>query len=305
VNKPVSIFRTYKIDLEQFNRWNFNGTYLGSGSHLAFNSEFKNQWMFDLNLIFHSSAIDTKILRGGYEMMMPYSLMSFGGLHTDYSKKIALGMDYSYEYNGNNSAKNYEVKPSVTFRPFRTFTIRLSGDYIDNNDNLQYVAEASYLTTPRYILGTIDQKTMGLTLRLALNITPEFSIQYYGSPFISTGSYSQFKYVTNPMADVYTDRFTIYPNQALSGEEVMLDENNDMVPDYSIPNPDFNFHQFRSNFVAKWEYRLGSYIYFVWSSERTGNTTSSKATLKESYKELRSIFPKNIFLIKFNYWFSL
>ena len=261
--------------------------------------------MFDANLIFHSSAIDTKILRGGYEMMMPYSLLSFGGLHTDYSKKVALGMDYSYEYKGNNSAESYELKPSVTFRPFRTFTIRLSGDYIDNNDNLQYVAERSYSGEPRYILGTIDQKTMGITLRLALNITPEFSIQYYGSPFISTGSYSEFKYVTNPVADAYNDRFTIYQNPVLSGTEYLLDENNDMIPDYSIQNPDFNFHQFRSNFVAKWEYRLGSCIYFVWSSERTGNSMSSDATLKESFKELRSIFPKNIFLIKFNYWFSL
>ena len=72
VNKPVSIFRTYNIDLEQFNRWNFNGTYLGSGGHLAFKSEFKNQWQLDANLIFHSAAMDTKILRGGYDMMMPY-----------------------------------------------------------------------------------------------------------------------------------------------------------------------------------------------------------------------------------------
>ena len=29
--------------------------------------------------------------------------------------------------------------------------------------------------------------------------------------------------------------------------------------DYSIDNPDFNFHEFRSNLVAKWEYRLGSF----------------------------------------------
>ena len=34
VNQPVSIFRTYDISLEQFNTWNFNGTYLGSGGHL-------------------------------------------------------------------------------------------------------------------------------------------------------------------------------------------------------------------------------------------------------------------------------
>ncbi|MDP4224199.1 MAG: DUF5916 domain-containing protein, partial [Bacteroidota bacterium] len=40
VNKPVSIFRTYSITLEQFNSWNFNGTYLGSGSHLSATGEF-------------------------------------------------------------------------------------------------------------------------------------------------------------------------------------------------------------------------------------------------------------------------
>ena len=74
---------------------------------------------------------------------------------------------------------------------------------------------------------------------------------------------------------------------------------------YSIDNPDFNFHQFRSNFVAKWEYRLGSFIYLVWSTEKTGNNGSSEASFGDSYKMLRSVFPKNIFLIKLNYWFSL
>lgn len=305
VNKPVSIFRTYNINLEQFNSWNFNGTYLGSGGHLAFKSEFKNQWQMDANIIFHSSAMDTKILRGGYDMMMPYSLLSFGGLHTDYSKKVVLGLDYRYEYRGNNSAKSFELKPGITFRPFRTFKIGLTGELVNNTDDLQYVATKDYLSEKRYILGTIDQRTIGITLRLDLNITPEFSIQYYGSPFISQGSYSEFKYVTDAVADVYDDRFTIYDNIVLSDGNYLLDENNDMVPDYSIADPDFNFHQFRSNFVAKWEYRLGSTIYLVWSSEKTGYTGDSHATIKESYKELRSIFPNNIFIIKFNYWFSL
>jgi hypothetical protein len=238
-------------------------------------------------------------------MMMPYSLLSFGGLHTDYSKKVVVGLDYSYEYKGNNSALSYELKPGVTYRPFRTFTIGVSGDFIDNNDNLQYVATKVYNSEETYILGTIDQKTVGLTLRLNLNITPEFSIQYYGSPFISTGSYSEFKHVTNAVADVYSERFALYNNVVLSDGNYQLDENDDLVTDYSIPNPDFNFHEFRSNLVAKWEYRLGSFIYFVWSSERTGNTGSSQATFTESFKELKSIFPNNIFLIKLNYWFSL
>jgi hypothetical protein len=216
-----------------------------------------------------------------------------------------VGLDYSYEYKGQNSALSYELKPGITYRPFRTFKIRVSGDFIDNNDNLQYVATRAYNSEARYILGTIDQTTMGVTLRLDLNITPEFSIQYYGSPFISKGSYSEFKHVTDAAAEEYNDRFELYNNVVLSDGNYLLDENGDMVADYTIANPDFNFHQFRSNFVAKWEYRLGSTIYFVWSSERTGTSPSSQASLQESYKELRSIFPNNIFLIKFNYWFSL
>lgn len=305
VNKPVSIFRTYKFDLEQFNHWNFNGTYLGSGSHLAFTSEFKNQWSLGLNLIFHSGAIDTKILRGGYDMMMPWSISSFGELLTDYTKNIAAGLDYRYEVKGNNSARSYELKPGIRFRPVRRFRIGITTDLYINNDDLQYVATRSFQNEGRYILGTINQRNLGITIRLDLFITPEFSIQYYGSPFISTGSYSKFKYVTDPTAKDYNDRFVLYDNVVLSDGNYLLDENNDMVSEYSIPNPDFNFHQFRSNFVAKWEYRLGSNIYFVWSSERTGTTGASHSSIRGSFKELRNIFPNNIFLVKFNYWFSL
>ena len=305
VNKPVSIFRTYNIGLEEFNAWNFNGSYLGSGGHLSFTSEFRNQWSFKTNLIYHSKALDTKILRGGNDMIMPYTILSFGGLHTDYSKKVTVGFDYSYEYTGNNSAISYQIQPGITIRPFRKFKIGITGNYIDNHDNLQYVATRDYLSEQRYILGTIDQKTLGLTLRMDLNLTPEFSIQYYGSPFVSMGTYSEFKYVTNSVADVYEDRFTLYNNVILSDGNYLLDENDDLVIDYSIPDPDFNFNQLRSNFVAKWEYRLGSFIYFVWSSERTEKTGTSETSIKDSYKQLRSIYPNNIFLIKLNYWFSL
>ncbi len=307
VNKPVSIFRTYKIDLEQFNNWNFNGSFLGSGSHLAFTSEFRNQWSLSLNMIYHSDATDTKILRGGYDMMMPYYLYSFGGLHTDYSKNVVLGVDYTWQRRGNNSSMYYELKPGITYRPFRRFKIGLTADYLDNNDDLQYVDVVSGDNLPdmKYILGTITQKNYGLTLRLDLNLTPEFSILYYGSPFISKGKYNNFKHVTDPEADSYSDRFALYDRVEPYDGGYRLYEDGGVNSYYTIDNPDFNFHQFRSNLVAKWEYRLGSYIYFVWSSDMTGISGSSDATMNQSLRELKNTASKNIFLVKFNYWFSL
>jgi hypothetical protein len=305
VNKPVSIFRTYRFNLEQFNTWNFEGRFLGIGSHLAFNSEFRNQWALNLNLIYDSEAINTRVLRGGYDMLMPFSLYSFGNLRTDYSKNVSAGIEYSYEYGGHNSVVRYQLSPGITIRPLRTVKINISADYENNLNDLQYIQTLDYQSNKRYILGAIEQRTFGLTFRMNLNLTPEFSIQYYGSPFISRGSYSEFKYVTNPEAESYSDRFNIYKNAVSEDAYIRLDENGDDVTDYSIGDPDFNFHQFRSNFVAKWEYRLGSFIYLVWSAGKTGQNDLSGASLSESYKQLKDVYPNNIFLIKLNYWFSL
>ncbi len=306
ITQPVSIFRLYSVSLEQFNTWNFNGEYLGSGSHLSFTSEFKNKWGFSTNLIYHSKTLDTKILRGGYDMIMPFSLESFGSVNTDPSKKLTASVAYSYQYTGNNSAVSYQVGPGITYRPVNNLKIGITTNYINNHDQLQYITTSFAMPGNRYILGTIDQKTLGLTFRIDLNLTPEFSIQYYGSPFISRGSYSQLKYITDPRAKSYNDRFIVYQDPLLSeGTYQLFDYTNGPRLDYSIDNPDFNFHEFRSNLVAKWEYRLGSFIYFVWSSERSGSTNDSHASLANSYKQLRSIFPNNIFLIKLNYWFSL
>ena len=305
INKPTSIFRAYNISLEQFNTWNFDGLYLGSGGHLQFTSEFLNQWGFSTNLIYHSKTLDTKILRGGNDMIMPFNIMSFGSVNTDMSKKFTAGVAYSYEMRGNNSAVSYGLEPGITLRPFSALKIGLTANYSDNQDRLQYVTTRNFVDEKRYILATIDQKTLGLTFRVDMNLTPEFSIQYYGSPFISRGTYSEFKRVTAPEASVYDDRFAVFNNAQLIGDSYGLDENNDMVPDYYVGNPDFNFHEFRSNLVAKWEYRLGSFIYLVWSSERSGVTSFSDTTIGDSYRQLRDVFPNNIFLIKLNYWFSL
>jgi hypothetical protein len=185
--------------------------------------------------------------------------------------------------------------------------IGVTGTFEGNHDELQYVATRDLLLTgKRYILATIDQKTLGLTFRVDLNLSPEFSVQYYGSPFISRGTYSELKRVTDPEAKNYEDRFALYQNPVLyDGVYDLSDYDGGWPAFYSVDNPDFNFHQFRSNLVAKWEYRLGSFIYFVWSSERTGSNSSSSASIGDSYRYLGDVFPNNIFLIKLNYWFSL
>jgi hypothetical protein len=305
ITKPVSVFHTYSIDFNQFNTWNFNGTYLGSGAKLSFYSEFVNNWIFTNDLVYLTGATDTRFLRGGPQMEIPFTVTESGHLSTDLSKRVVFNIGYTYQGRGNNSGTYYSVEPGISVRPFQILRIGLSASIMKNRDLLQYITTLDYNSSDRYIFGTIDQNTVGLTFRADLNITPEFSIQYYGSPFISRGSYSEFKYIADPEAREFNDRFILYENTQMSGGQYLLDENGDMTADYYIDNPDFNFHQFRSNLVAKWEYRLGSSVYLIWSSDRTGNTGSSQASYGESLNQLLDVFPNNMFLVKFSYWFTL
>lgn len=305
VNKPVSIFHSYEINLEQTNSWNFNGTWLGSWGKFSFTSIFRNNWKFGANLSFYPSATEPGRLRGGPDFLMPNAIITSGKAMTDPSKKIVALMNYQYNKFGNHSGTKFSLAPGISLRPLSSLKVSVNANYSENRDDIQYIAECNYLDEKRYILGTIDQTTLGLTFRADLNLTPEFSIQYYGSPFISRGTYSRFKRVTDPEADDYESRFIIFNSPVINDGTYSLDETGDMIPDYFIGNPDFNFHQFRSNLVARWEYRLGSFIYLVWSSERTGQSSLSKASIGDSYGQLRDVFPNNIFLIKLNYWFSL
>jgi len=285
VNQPVSFFRTYTISLEEFNTWNFAGKYLGSASHLSFSSEYTNKWGSNLNLIWNSKNIDNRILRGGYDMTLPFSLTSFGSVRTDYSKKIFAELSYEYFNRAAQSALSYALTPGITIRPINTLRINMSARFGENTDHLQFITSVPGSPENKYILGKIYQQTLNFTFRVDYSITPELSFQYYGSPFVSKGNFTDYKEVTDSNAGEYSDRFTRY-----SG---VLD------------NPDFNFHQFRSNMVAKWEYRPGSFLFLVWSDERTGLANPVNTEMLGSMKQLFKTSPGNFFLIKLNYWFSI
>ena len=132
------------------------------------------------------------------------------------------------------------------------------------------------------------------------------TIQYYGQPFITRPVYSNFGLVKDPLNKSYDARFhrfdatEIKPN-ADGGYDV--DENKDGIKDYSFGNPNFNFVQFRSNLVARWEYKPGSELYLVWSQGNTPDVAADPATglSNNLFDHLFDTQGRNIFLIKATY----
>jgi hypothetical protein len=224
-------------------------------------------------------------------------------MRTDYTKKVYFELETYIQ--SSKSQLYYLIQPGFFIMPMNT--LKFSGyiNYTKNTDNLQYVnnlQSASNVT--QYILGKINQHTLSFTFRIDYNISPEISLQYYGSPFASVGNYENFKTITNPLAGNYNDRFEII-KPVLDGSNYYVYKNSNTIPDYSFTNPEFSFEQFRSNFVFRWEYRPGSQFYFVWSNDMTNYENPAYYPVGNALGRIKGIFPNNVFLIKFNYWFSI
>jgi Domain of unknown function (DUF5916)/Carbohydrate family 9 binding domain-like len=309
IRNPFAIFNNFYLNTNYWMYWNFSGKLLSTNTNINFNSQFKNKWRMNGQFNRQSENISTTLLRGGPSIITPGNQSFSLYLSTDQSKKVSV---YAGCYQASadvNSNRAQEYFGGVYIRPSNSISISVEPDYFIQMNKLQYVSTTGTNVDPVYVFGKLNQKTLGLTFRVNYTINPELSIEYYGQPFISAGSYTEYKKITIPDADRFAGRYHVFTADEISYNST--DNNYNVVEsgnpsmNYSFGNPDFNFRQFRSNLVVRWEYLPGSTLYLVWSQGRTGSDTDGAFSYGNDMKNLFKITPNNVFLIKFSYWFAL
>ena len=309
VTDPFSVFRSLSVSIRQGNYWNLGGYYLSSDIRSSAFVQYNNLWRTFIGVRKEFEGLSTRKLRGGPAFMDAGSWSPDIGIFTDYSKKVAFRLMVDTRFSDDNISKDIQINPGVTFRVGNNIELSSSLRYDIEKENLQYVENIEYGDEYRYVQAYLERKTMGLTLKADYGITPELTIQYYGSPYISSGQYSDFKHITDCRAIDYFDRYHSFAENEISfnPDENMyfIDENGNGETDYSFENPDFNFRQFRSNLVARWEYKPGSIFYLVWTHSRTSYENETNPSFAYNFENLWDVYPTNVFLVKLNYWFSL
>ncbi|MEQ8362017.1 MAG: DUF5916 domain-containing protein [Cyclobacteriaceae bacterium] len=244
-------------------------------------------------------------LRGGPRLRTSPEISLGGGLTSDSRNKLRFSVNYSFTSAVDDSYSSSNVNGSITYQPFNALQISLQPSYTKNADKLQYVSESSFDTDPRYINAHISQRILQFPIRLDYILTPDISIQYWGQPFISKGTYHDYKYVTNTTAKQFEERYNIYsPEQLTSSDGVYsVDEDGDGINDYSFSDPAFSFVQWRSNFVFRWEYIPGSQIFLVWSQDITQFGNPNDPIISSLRSGITETQPQNIFLVKLTYRF--
>ncbi|MGE5419131.1 MAG: DUF5916 domain-containing protein [Chloroflexota bacterium] len=305
IRNPFWIFNNFYLNTNYWVYFNFSGKLLSSNLNTNFNAKFKNNWFMFGQFNQQSESISTTLLRGGPSFTMPGNQGFSLGLGSDGSKKLSFFLGNFHGSGNLNSSKSHEYFSEINYKPTNSLSISFNPNYGIQNSELQYVRSTIVDGNSTYLFGRLNQKTLGFTFRVNYTVNPELSIEYYGQPFISAGKYSEFKKITQPDAGKFLERFYEY-----APVELIFDEssNNYNVYDgesYSFGNPDFNFRQFRSNLVVRWEYLPGSTLYLVWSQGRTSTDNGGVFSYGSDMKDLFRITPRNIFLVKFSYWFNL
>jgi len=307
---PKWIYNRFNLNFDIYSATNFGGENLGYGFEWNGSIQFKNYWSAFTGGNLSTGGIETGMLRGGPSMKMPGNLNSRIGFSSDYRKKLNFEVFFNSSKGFENNSMNLYSNIGVSYKPTNWLKISVNPGISKSYSELQYVTYKQIDDRDKYIFASIDRKTINTSFRLNLNLSPDLTLQYWGQPFIATGEYYDHKYILDPKANDYRNRFWTYSDSQISynGEEYNVDENRDGITDYTIDNKDFNVKEFLSNLVVRWEYNPGSTVYLVWSQTRSSYSNNGDLNYFDDMVDLFNTgdsHPHNVFLIKFSYRFGL
>jgi len=281
---PGKVFRNWHLLLHEGANWTTAGERTDASTFLYANAQLKNYWTLTGVVQRNLAGLSTSDLRGGPALALPGENSAQLVVQSDARRAVGGSVYGLLARQDEGLGHTTIVGGSLTARPSPRVDLSLEPQVVLYETAQQYLTQGSQPGGMGYYFGRMKQTTTALTARLSYTFSPTLSLQFYGSPFISAGAFSDYTQVTNSRARRFADRFT--------PAEVEF-------------NPDFNVKQFRSNAVLRWEYRPGSTMFVVWNSGLDDYTNDGTYAFGRDFRRLAQGDATNTLLVKFSYWFGL
>ncbi|HEX2721544.1 MAG TPA: DUF5916 domain-containing protein [Gemmatimonadaceae bacterium] len=286
-NQPSRYFQRRALNFNSMQRWTTDGLPLNVGLNTNWHLQFKNFMWGHIggNLNDFVTTYDDRVARGGPALRNTSSWEMWGGMESDSRKAYTYNV-FAGTYGGDLGRSSGKwVEPGAQFRIGSQFSGSLGVSFNHSINDAQWRANfgVAGVDTTHYTFARLDQKTVSLTTRMNYTATPTLSLQVYAQPFSSAGKYSNWRELNDPRSSDYDKRF-----KAFAG------------------NPGgFDFKEFRSNSVVRWEYRPGSTLFFVWQQGRQmDGAPADDFSFSRNLRDVFDTHPSNTFLIKASYWFN-
>jgi hypothetical protein len=151
-----------------------------------------------------------------------------------------------------------------------------------------------------YVFGKLNAKSVSATLRATYTFTPQLTLQAYGQAFLASGHYS----------DLRQQQLPVMPPTGTTVTLATLNNGPAFTPALVGDNPaDFQDAALNVNVVFRWEYRLGSTLYLVYTHSQiptvpavpTGTIMPAATLSTQAFGHGES---SDVFLLKFSYWWA-
>ncbi|QTD39009.1 carbohydrate binding family 9 domain-containing protein [Polaribacter batillariae] len=303
---PKGIYREMEVGLEQSSTYDFGGNLNRIRFELQGEVSWKNNWFTEIGVGGSNQIYSNAFLRGGPRWRAADDTFYYAFVGSDRSKKLSTTLGYVMVRSNEDVFHINRYVFRMNYQPFDSFSISLDNEFEQTQDKTQYVTTKDFENAKRYILGNIENDSWTTTLRLNYSLNPNFSVQFYGQPFISRGRYSNFNFVNNSLASSFNNRVNLFDENQISvdkNDTILIDENRDNVTDYSFEKPDFSFVQLQTNLVVRWEYIPGSELFFVWARGSSGTQDFDDSLSKSIRTQVFDVPANDTFLIKATYRF--
>ncbi len=287
-----ALYNRFQWNNNWWQNWSAGGLPLEAAYNTNVHITFRNSWGWHMGGTIGQlgTTYDDRAARGGPAVRQDPYVAPWVSINGD--DRRALVPYFNANYFRGDAGRNSTVSfgPELDYKAMGRFSSALQVNWSHNiSDNQWFGNYTDSVGATHYTFAHLDQATTSATVRLNYTFAPGVSLQAYIQPFISKGTYSGVRQLSaTPRAARYEDRYTAYDNPSVTD------------------NPGgFNFKEFQSNLVFRWEYRPGSTLFVVWNEGRQGYVpTEGTTNVQGDLRDLFRLHPANTVLVKLSYWLN-
>jgi hypothetical protein len=273
-------------------RQTLDGLRLADDVRVTASVTFTSFWVVSAALYYHAAHFDDREAGDGTAL----ERAGLGGL------EVWLGSDSRRLVSGSAWMQIQDLADgvqaqgigSLTVRPHPRIELELDPAFLYANGEPRFVGNATLtpMAPSSYVFGRLRASNLGVTVRATVGILPTLTFQLYSQLFLATKQFSGFATATGgPRVRVHLADLQPFGPAPPSG----------------LADPDSEQVVLNVNAVLRWEYRLGSVIYVVYTRAQspTINLTTPPAAPRLDLGPLRGNQGSvDAVMVKASYWWG-
>jgi hypothetical protein len=271
--------------LEVTQRRSLSGLDLGQLYELNSRLRLQNFWYVFVAADAAPARFDDREIGNGLALERGRYLGGRLDLNTDPKRQLAVGLSGQMQVI-QNGAQAVTAQGTLTLSPIPQFDVALIPQITWSSGEPRYTTQTGQLPTD-YVFGNLTATSVGATLRANYTFAPRLTLQAYAQAFLAAGHFADLRSVST------TGDQRIRLTAIASSPTATL-----------ATTPDFEEAALNLNVVFRWEYRLGSTIYLVYSRSQVPALASVSDPAMLQPRALGQRASADVILLKLSYWWS-